>query len=228
MSNNLHLITLATAVYLAALPSTAMSTVYKGIEFPDGAVSFADAVVAYNPAYAGNTGPDPRYQVAEEALGIPDYTEGPGDDYVSLGDGGFLTLRFTDNSLTGSNSPALDLWIFEIGPDVEDTYVDISKNGIDWHSIGKVGGSTSGIDIDAYGWSTSDIFSFVRLTDDPNEGQQGSGGTIGADIDAVGAISSAAPAVPLPPSVLLFGSGLAWLAGLGVRHHAARRRGAPR
>lgn len=202
---------------LLSVPVLSQATTYHGVEFPDGAVSFADVVVDYNPAYDGNTGPALSYQVPAEALGIPDHPEGPGIDFVSLGDGGFITLRFTDNSLTGSGDNALDLWIFEIGPDVEDTAVDISKNGIDWFSVGEVGGSTSGIDIDAYGWGSLDFFSYVRLTDDSTEGQQGSGGTIGADIDAVGAISSAAPVVPIPAAVWLFGSGLLGLIGIARR-----------
>ncbi len=209
-----------TSLAALSIPLAGQATPYHGVEFPDGAVSFADVVVDYNPAFDGNTGPALTYQVPEEALGIPDYTEGPEPEYVTLGDGGYIILRFTDNSLTGSDSNALDLWIFEIGPDVEDTYVDISKNGTDWFSVGKVGGSTSGIDIDAFGWNTSDFFSYVRLTDDPNEGQQGSGGTIGADIDAVGAISSAPAVVPVPAAVWLFGSGLLGLLGFARKKKA--------
>jgi len=205
---------------LISIPVLSQATIYHDVEFPDGAVSFADEVVAYNPAYDGNTGPDITYQDPTKALGIPDYPEGPDPEYVSLGDGGFITLRFTDNSLTGSDDDGLDLWIFEIGPDVEDTAVEISKNGITWFSVGEVGGSTSGIDIDAFGWDSSDQFSYVRLTDDPFEGQQGSGGTIGADIDAVGAISSAAPVIPIPAAVWLFGSGLISLIGLARRTKA--------
>ena len=55
--------------------------------------------------------------------------------------------------------------------------------------IGKVFGATSGIDIDAFGFGPADEFRFVRLTDDPNEGET-IGPLLGADIDAVGAISS--------------------------------------
>jgi hypothetical protein len=137
---------------------------------------------------------------------------------VSLGDGGQITLRFTNNSLTGSGSSALDLWIFEVGPDVEDTFVDISKDGANWFSVGKVAGATAGIDIDAYGFGTSDFFSYVRLTDDTDEGEQGNGQTVGADIDAVGAISSAPPVnqVPEPTTLALLGIALA-IAGMRGR-----------
>lgn len=190
--------------------SSASATLFHGVEFPDGAVSFADSVVSYDPAYGGGNQPAATYQDATQALGIPNYPEGSNPEYVSLGAGGRLVLRFTDNSLTGSGDSALDLWIFEIGPDVEDTDVDISKDGTTWFSVGKVFGSVSGIDIDAFGFDTSDFFSFIRLTDVISEGQT-TGTTVGADIDAVGAISSAPPVinVPEPAAFALFGIGLA-------------------
>lgn len=95
--------------------------------------------------------PTAPYQNSSQALGVPNYPEGQDPEYVSLGAGGRIVLRFTDNSLTGSGNNALDLWIFEIGPDVEDTFVDISKDGSTWRGVGKVFGATSGIDIDAVG-----------------------------------------------------------------------------
>ena len=191
--------------------SPSSAAMFHEIEFPDGAVSFADSVVSYDPVIK-NGQPTESYRNALEALGIPDYQEGPGIDYVSLGDGGSITLQFTDNSLTGSGDNTPDLWIFEIGPDVEDTFVEISKNNVSWFDVGKVFGSTSGIDIDASGFGTNDFISYVRLTDDTNEGNQ-SGNTVGGDIDAIGAISSAPP-VPLPGAVWLLGSGLIGLMGL--------------
>ncbi len=183
---------------------SAQAEIYGGVNFPGGVSSFADAVVSYDPTFGGATGPQLSAREPLNALGIPT------GSYVTLGDGGRITLRFADNSLTGSGSSALDLWIFEVGPDVEDTFVDISKDGSTWYSVGGVGGATAGIDIDAFGFGTSDFFSFVRLTDDPNEGQQGNGATIGADIDAVGAISTAPPVnIPEPATLALLGMALA-------------------
>ena len=118
---------------------------------------------------------------------------------MSLGAGGTITLQFTDNALTGSGSTNLDIWVFEIGVDIEDTFIEISEDGIAWSTVGNVTGATSGIDIDAYGFGPSDRFAYVRLTDDPLEGGTGCCFTIGADIDAVGAISS----VSVPPSITL-------------------------
>lgn len=186
---------------------SAQADIYGGVNFSGGASSFADAVVSYEPTFGGATGPIASASNPLQSLGIP--TGSPDVGFVTLGDGGRITLRFTDNSLTGSGSSALDLWIFEVGPDVEGTYIDISKDGSNWFSVGRVGGATAGVDIDFYGFGTSDFFSYVRLTDDPNSGQKGDGGTVGADIDAVGAISSAPPVgVPEPATLALLGVAL--------------------
>ncbi|MDZ7655445.1 MAG: PEP-CTERM sorting domain-containing protein [Sulfurimicrobium sp.] len=209
-NSSYKLSTLLIIACIGILVSTsAPATVFHGVDFPDGAASFADSVVSYDPAYGGGNVPTATYQDPSQALGIPNYPEGTDPEYVSLGAGGRIVLRFTNNSLTGSGSNALDLWIFEIGPDVEDTDVDISKDGNTWFSVGKVFGSTAGIDIDAFGFGTSDFFSFIRLTDVISEGAT-SGATVGADIDAVGAISSAPPVnVPEPATIALLMIGLA-------------------
>jgi hypothetical protein len=202
---------------LSMSASHACAAVFGGVEFPQGLSSFADVVVSYDPVIK-NGQPTANNRHSEGTVGAPDYTN-QFTQYASLGDGGSITLQFADNRLTGSGSTALDIWIFEIGPDVEDTFVEISKDGQTWHSIGKVFGSTAGIDIDAFGFGTADEFAFVRLTDDGNEGDQ-TGASVGADIDAVGAISSVSAPIPEPATVALW---LLGLAGVGAR---ARGRGA--
>jgi hypothetical protein len=193
----------------AAMPLAARADIIGGIDFPQGAASFADAVVAYAPGLVG-TNPTVPHRGDFNALGVPDYAgvnscpSQAGCSFVSLGDGGSITLRFVDNRLTGSGTNAHDIHIFEVGPDVEDTFVEISKDGATWHAVGKVFGATAGIDIDAFGWGASDLFAYVRLTDDTNEGGQ-SGGTVGADIDAVGAISTVRVSVPEPGTLALLG-----------------------
>ena len=117
-------------------------------------------------------------------------------------------MQFIDNKLTGSGNANPDLHVFEIGPDVEDTFVEISNDTLTWFSVGTVFGSTSSIDIDAFGFGIGDQFAYVRLTDDPNEGNTG-GTTVGADIDAVGAISTVATPVPLPAPLGLLVVGIA-------------------
>jgi len=199
---------LAIAASLVSACIGADATVIGGVDFPGGASSFADAVVAYTPVIIAGSPAVPDRNPAR-ALGTPDYDglvcANPATcTSVSLGQGGSLTLEFVGNRLTGSGSNALDLWIFEVGPDVEDTFVAISRDGVTYVDIGKVFGATAGIDIDAFGIGPTDEFRFVRLVDDRFEG-----GASGADIDAVGAISSRQVAtVPVPQS--------AWLVALGL------------
>ncbi|OHB27200.1 MAG: hypothetical protein A2790_00610 [Phenylobacterium sp. RIFCSPHIGHO2_01_FULL_69_31] len=210
-----------------ALGGGAQAEDFGGVDFPGGISSFADAVVSYQPGLDGAS-PSAGFQGAFNALGAPDYSGAnscattAACDFVSLGVGGALVLQFTNNVLTGSDSDADDLWIFEIGPDVEDTTVDVSVDGITWISVGAVTGSTRGIDIDAFGYGTSAAFSFVRLIDVANEGAQ-SGGSVGADIDSVGAISTRAVGIVPEPgtwALMIMGFGLAG-ASLRARRGAA-------
>lgn len=171
---------------------------YGGVEFPDGASSFADLAVSYSPGPAVAS----PYNDRNQALGIPNYPSGSGNGHVSLGWGGSLVVRFTNNSLTTSGDSDLDLWIFEVGPAVEPTDVEISLDGLNWIDVGFVSGATSGVDIDSYvgsGVTLWERYSYVKLTD-RNTRQSGSPYG-GADIDAVGAISSAPPAIPEPLTV---------------------------
>jgi hypothetical protein len=192
-----------------------------GTDFPQGAVSFADSVVSYAPVIQGGEPTAPNLDGAK-TIDLPDYVSGGGCasaidcTFASLGDGGAITLQFVDNVLTGSDDDALDLWIFEVGPDVEDTFVEVSANGVDWSPVGKVFGSTAGIDLDAFGFGTSSAFFFVRLTDDGAEGDQ-TGASVGADIDAVGAISTRP--VPEPGTLALLAVGLAAIASRRARAH---------
>jgi hypothetical protein len=182
--NPLSSMALAASLVLAVSASHAAE--FGGIEFPAGLPSFADKVVSFNPTLIGGN-PIPQVLNPLTTLGAPNYPNGP--SFVSLGAGGQIVLEFEDNFLTGSDSAAPDLHIFEIGDGVEATFVAISKNGQDWEEIGKVFGSTSSIDIDAFNFGSQDRFRFVRLIDDPLD-QPIAGITEGADIDAVGAIST--------------------------------------
>jgi hypothetical protein len=198
--------------------TTAHAEMFKGIDFPGGISSFADAVVDYSP---GLKGADPSFPNRDpsRALGAPDILVMPGFPCgsplnchaVSLGVGGSITLRFTDNFLTGSDSPAIDLWIFEVYGDEEASFVDISSDGTHWSSVGMVPGWTSGVDLDAFGFGSANRFSYVRVTDVATlDGQTGA--TVGADIDAIGAASSLP--VPEPQTYALIGAGLLMMMGI--------------
>jgi len=167
------------------------SSKYGGVEFPAGAISFADKVIRYDPTYRGGNAPDETQQDARQILGVPEQGE------MSLGRGGRIRVQFLDNSLTGSDDSQPDLHVFEVGAP-ETTIVDISKDGMRWFRIGTVSGFASGIDIDQFGFDSSDHFSYVRITDD-GDWVGDHHFTAGADLVAVGARSSGPPVDSPPP-----------------------------
>jgi hypothetical protein len=220
------------AAALAALISAAPpahAVLIGGVEFPQGAISFADAVGVYEPGLQG-LAPTAPFRLPGSALGAPDFTNATCTaatcEFVSLGVGGRLSLRFVDNLLTGSDSNAADLWVFEIGEDVEDTTVEVSVDGVNWLSVGSVGGSISGVDLDAFGYGSTSVFSWVRLQD-VAAADSTTGITVGADIDAVGAISTIrAPGVPEPTTWALMLLGVGAL-GAQLRLRRRSHAGAP-
>ena len=110
---------------------------------------YADGVLSYDPLFTGGPAPSVSVQNTLQALGAPN------GQYVTLGRGGLIELAWLDNVLTNSASSLKDLWIYEVGPDVEDTYVAVrptlatalllgaghDANGDGFFEIGKVFGS---------------------------------------------------------------------------------------
>ena len=132
--------------------------IFDSINFPAGAESFADAIISYSPGSDVGTG----FNEPSAALGIPDREAGPTNTVVSLGDGGVLTLQFTDNSLTTSGDSTSDLYIFEIGGVLEDYNVAISTDLLTWIDLGDVKGP-AGIDIDSIaGVVAGGFYPYVR------------------------------------------------------------------
>src|SRR5690606_17300492 len=137
---------------------------------------------------------------AGDASGIVCHVEPLDQDVdVSLGPGGWVTVQFTDNALTGSGDDAPDLFIHETGGQVEEFQVFISQDGATWIDIGQVAGQPTSIDIDQFGYDEGDFFSFVRVedrstyVDDP-----ACIGRAGVDIAGIRALSSTAiPALDL-------------------------------
>jgi len=149
--------------------------------FPLGDISFADEMVAFEP---GDPRPDEKYTQSHSVLGAPNYKNVGDDSYFTLSCRGVLTLRFVDNALVDVDGP--DLYVFEIGPDIEPTDLAISEDGRDWIEVGGISGGRAEIDI-AELTSPGAVFHYVRLTDG---GTRCTGRWPGADIDAVGAIGA--------------------------------------
>ena len=202
----------ALASVLACLSQAAVSQEcgakrYGGIDFPGGVCSFADMVIRFVPGDPAPT--NARFTDSERAAGAPDYTGGGnGTGAVSLGPGGLLELGWVDNLLTNSGDARGDLHVFEVGPAIEETDLAVrcadpethrivseiapAAEGDPYHSIGRADGSTSSIDIDAVfrGFGAGVLkFDAIRIVDIVDQGGVDTS-TGGADIDAVGAISS--------------------------------------
>ncbi len=179
-------------VVAPARPLTTKDSRGQEVRFPHGDLSFADEVISYG---AGTPpprdAPDPN-----QALGAPDYRS-DSTAMVTLGRGGTLVVRFVDNVLVDVAGP--DLYVFEVGPDVEKTFVELSEDGHRWIRVGHVDGSTCSLDIAPH-IEPGQAFGYVRLTDDRDQGQT-EGRLVGADIDAVGAIGSA-DRITLPGALL--------------------------
>lgn len=191
---------------VSTAPPTPTPVTFDGVVFPNGISSFADVVVAYDPL-AGGGNAHPRNNPLE-ALGVPNSTGTIASNVVGLGDGGVLILEFTDNILIPSGDSTADLHVFERGINIEIMIIDVSEDGVNWINVGTISGQPSSIDIDAApGISPTGLYRFVRITDDALD--QPGGVFPGAEIDAVGAISS------LP--ITFAGTGL----GIQVRDNAS-------
>ena len=149
----------------------------KTVYLPLGALSFADEVVKVN---------HPKLMIndVKNVMGEPDVVETFDDatGIYSLGLGGTLTIRFTDNALVDVNGP--DLYLFEIGQ-LEPTDLEISKDGKSWIKIGKIDGGVAEVDISPF-VKPNELFYYVRFTDLKEKS-----GIPGADVDAIAAIGSA-------------------------------------
>jgi len=213
----LTLITFSILLLIPVGTQNAFAKIFGGIDFPDGDSSFADIVISYDNTFGGNPAPTfAPYLDPTQALGVPDFGGVTNLQSVTLGSGGLLEVGFVDNVLTNSGDTSLDLHIFEIGADVEHTFVSIRPTaatalllgagfdtgvpgipatiGDGYYEVGFALGSTDSIDIDSFfpvAKAGTYTFDAVQLIDDSSMTVSGGPAVIGADIDAVGAISSA-------------------------------------
>lgn len=144
---------------------------------------YADAVVSWTfGSPRSSEGPSkPRF-----ALGPPDYTGSHRDPgIVTLGCGGQIVVRFSDNDLV--DGAGADLRIFEPG-DREAYSVEISVDGVQWRPVGRAEGGNSSFDISGVA-EANERFFFVRITDERGFCQ---GVRPGMDIDAVEALNTGA------------------------------------
>lgn len=153
------------------------------VMLPLGDLSFADEIIKVDDG--DSSGRVASAEVAEALLGAPDYT-GDNDDgsFLTLGCGGSVEMAFTDNAIVDVAGP--DLYVFEVGPDIEGTFLAVSTGDGVWIDVGKIAGGRAEIDL-ADTPAAGGTYRSVRLTDD---GVTCRGRFPGADIDAVAAIGS--------------------------------------
>lgn len=161
------------------------------IFLPQGDISFADEVVDFK-----RGDPDAVTEACDSmlAIGIADFA-GVAANFTSLGCGGILSVRFTDNALI--NIPGPDLYVFEVGKYIETTQLYVSKDGKKWINVGAISGGVSSVDI-GDSVKKDEVFHYAKL-EDLNTDCKGS--WPGADIDAIAAIGSGAQ-IDLNSSVL--------------------------
>lgn len=150
------------------------------VYFPLGDQSFADEYVSFTPGDPMTN--DRRARTPANTEGAPDY-DGE-HNYLTLGCKGTLVMAFRDNALVDVEGP--DLYVFEIGPAVEPTYLSISQDGETWVDVGKISGGRADVDIAEF-TEPGQVFHYVSLTD---AGSDCGSRWPGADIDAVGAIGA--------------------------------------
>ncbi len=186
------------------------NTAENGCSICGDGLSFADVTLAFTP----NPNCIPNNPNMDAALGVPDYYNSA-SQHVTLGEGGSLKLQFTNNIMSNSgNDNKKDLWVFEVGPAVEGSTIELRPAnaytlnvlitaGIEdadddgFFDIGSIGGSTAGLDIDVVipGHPAGTLFfDAIDITDIPGNC---TGGTPGADIDAVCALTSVQPCLAL-------------------------------
>lgn len=147
---------------------------------PLGDPSFADTVISYT---VGDPAPIAAARDCTLAVGIPNF-DGIAGGFLSLGCGGTVVLKFTNNALV--NIPGNDLYVFELGKYVEKTNLAISKDGITWIEVGAISGGNCAVDIGS-AVKPGETFRYVRLTDLKSDC---TAMWPGADIDAVAALGS--------------------------------------
>lgn len=147
---------------------------------PDGEYSFATRVVDFthgNPWTKAET-----RQKTESVLGEPDQDSDNTSHSLTLGVGGVLTVEFNVQITDGEGD---DLYVFEQGPQMEDTKVELSSDLVTWYEVGITKGSTAGLDINGK-VPEGKSFRYLRLTDLK---EYPTGDYPGAEIDAVAGLN---------------------------------------
>ena len=165
----------------------------NGVEFRASLNAFASYIVDFSPGDPWTN--DADNMDSQVVLGLPNWngaeSEASQGD-LCLGGGGAITLGFTQEIFDGDG---IDLYVFEVGENVEDTKVEVSPDLVTWYDAGVAAGRTAGVDFQGTIPSGTGM-RYVRLTDLRSHAN---GTWPGADIDAVCGIHSRAPSTDTSP-----------------------------
>ena len=169
------------------------------VAIPGGALSFAVNVVDFIP---GNPWTDDPLDIdPNEILGVPDRGGHSNGKAITLGRGGIIILEFGVYIFDG---PGNDIYVFEVGNDVECVSVEVSDDLTHWIYAGETSKLSSGVDMKGK-VPAGGKYRYVRITD--LDTYPNANAWPGADIDAVAAINikqfdknnPPAPAATKPP-----------------------------
>lgn len=149
-----------------------------------GADSFAESIVEFIPGSPWTW--DELDKNPEDILGVPDRAGYDNGKALTLGAGGVIVLEFKRLLVNGEGD---DIYVFEVGDQVEDTMVEVSADLENWYYVGRAKGSTASVDLGADdSEAPADLkYKYVRLTD---LYEYPTGNYPGADVDAVACINS--------------------------------------
>jgi len=148
------------------------------VVIPYGAMSCATKVISFTHGSPWTS--DAKAMDPNKILGAPDYDKQTDENYICLGAYGEIVLEFGVYITEGEGN---DIYVFEIGPDVEATKVEVSNDLQNWVYVGDADGSVSGVDMKGK-VPVGAKYRYVRLTDM----EAMSSSWTGADVDAVAAV----------------------------------------
>ena len=145
---------------------------------PGGAISCAVRVVSFTQGNPWTS--DPFAMEPNLILGEPDRDKARNSETnaITLDAGGVIVIEFGVYFTDGTGN---DIYVFEVGPDVEPTKVEVSADLQTWIYVGDADGSLSGVDF-AGKIPAGGKYKYVRLTDLRTFP---TGTWPGADVDAV-------------------------------------------
>jgi hypothetical protein len=127
---------------------------------PGGALACATRVVSFTHGDPWTS--DISHQNPDGILGIPDGDEPEnGIGSICMGRLGVIVLGF-DSYIT--DGEGLDIYVFEVGPDVEATKVEVSNDLKTWIHVGDAAGSLSGVDMRGK-VPANGKYQYVRISD---------------------------------------------------------------